>query len=205
MIKHLPNSAFEDPEIAAIVESCDFNVNIVRHILLKNRFYKEDNKVKSTDFLFKGDPTSGIICNKLHTPNIIASSSFSENYLPYNILKNDDSYYCSSDKDKYNAYIDIDFSPKVLKLKSYTMRSWKHASNGVAPVTWSLFALVDEKWVLIDKRENVRDLTSDSATVVYDIDDAPNASTYRLEQTANGNPGNKRFALSFFEVFGIIL
>ena len=204
LLKDIPPSMFDDDKIKSVITAQDFNVNLLRSVLIKNH---SQTKVAASDTeVVPGEELlSGIIKNYL-TPIVTATSFFSQKYTPSNLLSDDDTFYCSLDKGNSKASVTFDFTPKKVELSHYTLKSWRIAGNGVAPISWSVEVSVNgESWTEVSKIEDCLDLTNNSAIKLYALDATTEPVSFvRINQMKNGNPGNMRFALSAVEFFGTI-
>ena len=207
LLKFLPGKAFQDSNLSKIIESPDFNINILRYVFLKNNFYKVLKRINLKTRVFPfiaSQPINGIIRNGFQP--VVTASVYSDKYSAINVLNDDTSYFCSPNADQYEASILFDFSPNILTLEGYSLRSWKTGANGVAPTSWTV-SVSDKKgsWMVVDKREKDQSLIGNSITAFFKLPaSSPPVSLIRITQTENGNPGNRRMALSLVEFFGSV-
>ena len=208
LLKFLPSQVYKEPEFDKIIQSPDFNVNILRYVFLNNRSYKVPKKSQNKRSVFPVQLdalTKGII-QAGYLQNVSSSSVYSEAYSPFNVIVDDDTYYCSEDPKNYEASLTFDFTPNQISIDAYALRSWRIGANGVCPTTWTVSIMVKDQWIEIDKRENNTSLCENSKICAFELQDpSPATSQIMITQISSGNIENRRFALSFVEFFGKVI
>ena len=116
---------------------------------------------------------------------VTASSIWDDDYVPINVLKNDDSDWWS--KDVKNSWIQFDFKSRSISLKSYSLRSYR------GPKSWKIEGSNDmNTFILIDQRNKNNDFNSGYVTQHYDLNSSEDQMRMRFRyiRITQGDDGN---------------
>ena len=257
LIKYIPPQYFTPRHsFYKILDNPNLNMNVLRSIVLKQRFVKEQVNTDEIDNIeeqqkeippgqnipqnstgvrhvgIEFDILGGIISLQMRHPVAVLSYPKAiRGYEISNLFTRDDSYFCCkiipndpnmvlsniTSNSKYlnilskipnqYPYLLFDFGEKnKIRIDGYVMRSFRLASNKVAPISWSIEGSNDGiNWTMIDQQTNRNDLTFNSKSVYFPIrKETEYFSMYKLTQYDTGNEGNKALALSYFDIFGYI-
>jgi len=197
LIKHLNFKSLDSEVSKMVLSHPKFNTNILRYTILRSLDLKNENKVKSRG----SSNTIFEIISQIQKPTITASSCAGPSYDPSKILDESDSYYCSEKGP--SDWIMLDFSPLLIELHSYSLKSWKIGSNGVVPSSWKVEIKTDNEWETVHVVQNSKLLQGNRAMSKFDLENPSKLfSIMRITQISNLNPGNQKFALSSIQVFG---
>jgi hypothetical protein len=176
------------------IKQCVLHFGMSREVTININQYSYSGRA------FDGIISSGII------PQATCASEFDDRYKISNILTNDDTYFCSNEKDNAIVQFDLDFSPRMISIQSYVLKSWKLGANGVAPVSWELCVKNDTgEWVQVDVRTDCNELIGNSKWSLFCLNKVTDGvSEVRFIQRKSGNPGNQRLALSLIEFYGTV-
>ena len=201
LVKHLPFSDVSVERVNEIVFHPQFNMNRVRNLLLMEQISPNQKKQLSYSYNDQA-PLNGIITN-LKIAKVSSSPIAKEGYEPNNLLPPfQEKYFCSLDGS--SPWLIFDFYPIEIQLFGIELQSWKFASNGVAPIHFTVEgSLGGNQWDLIDD-VNSYSLVDNSAIGYFPVNTVLSYSYFRITQISNANPGNLRFALQRAEFYGIL-
>lgn len=204
LLKHVAPEFFVEGEFSNVLDNPLLNMNTLRTLFLKERMFSQTPSIQQSrrEFNYVIDPFDGIIKSGI-IPEIKTKSELIPGYEPQNLFTTDDSYFCVKSKDGKGSVL-LKFQVGI-KLSGYTMRSWKYGANGVCPKTWVLDGSNNGKdWVTIDHKTNDLSLKGNNKAVFFNVKAQESYQFFRIRQLDSFNPGNRAFALSCVEFFGVL-
>ena len=114
----------------------------------------------------------------------------------------------SRSRDEPNQWLCYDFKDRSVCPTSYTIRTYDSVPGSCHLKSWVLEGTNDckDKWVILDRRENNRELNNGHAQRNFAIT-SPDGTFYRflrLRQTGKSHYGNDRITITSLEIFGNI-
>ncbi|KAK8893885.1 Kelch-like protein 20 [Tritrichomonas musculus] len=135
---------------------------------------------------------------------LTVSSTHDRYFLPKNLLelKNEHSVWYSEEWPK-EQWIMYDFSPRMLNISAYTLRTSGGNKGSGHLKSWKIIGSNDQKkWILIDERKGVIDLNSNYAAVTFECTSPSFFRFIKIEQTDKNHHDDYSFILSCCEFFG---
>jgi hypothetical protein len=110
-------------------------------------------------------------------------------------------------KDFENSWISFDFMAHRVRPTHYSLRSYHPTRYWRTnhPQSWVIEVSDDDiSWTVIDRRQNISELSADDTTVTFSISHPVECRFIRLRQTGPSHTGRCYLELGAFELFGSV-
>lgn len=194
LIQYLPFEDLSLEETNQFISNPNLNLNTISNILIDSLRFNLPKTFHPSRVPFSG------VLHSPFCPEITVTDQFdSKHGIPQLLSENREEYYCSKSD---NGKITIDFKKCGYKFKPthFEIRSWKYGINGVCP---KVFNLIGDSKVL-NEQTDCRVMQTNYGHSWFSIRNDVFCDQVIFEQKDTFNIGNKRLALSGFDLYGVL-